>query len=305
MISVVSALVPVFAIIAAGALLRRLAFLADDGWRAIERVTYFVLFPCFLFGAIAFADFSSEPLTRISFLLAGAMIVMAIITYPFQNILELDGPAFTSLFQGAVRWNSYVALGAITAVLGTKGIAIAAIAVAIMVPLANTLCVIVLMRHTQGGGSDAIMLLKQLARNPLILACLAGVLVQMLGIPFPSELKATIDMPGKAALPLGLLAVGASLDLGHARTKPAPILIATILKLFIMPCLMAAGTMLLGITGAAQTAVLICAAVPGASSSYILARQLGGDAPLMANITTVQTLAAMLTMPLMLWVLAS
>jgi hypothetical protein len=149
------------------------------------------------------------------------------------------------------------------------------------------------------------MLFRQLSRNPLILACLAGIAVQALGVPFAKEVVTTIDMPGKAALPLGLLAVGASLDLGHFRAQPAAIAVATLLKLLLMPCLMAAGAMAFGIAGVAKTAVLICAAVPGASSSYILARQLGGDAPLMANITTVQTLAAMITMPLMLWVLGS
>lgn len=303
MTDVIAALIPIFAIIAVGAGLRRLAFLNDDGWRAVERVTYFVLFPCFLFGAIAFADFTNEPLGRMSILLAGAMIVMAALVYPFRALLALDGPAFTSLFQGAVRWNSYVALGAIAAVLGPKGFALAAIAVAIMVPLANALCVVVLMRHANGETGLA-MLAQQLARNPLILACLAGIVVQLTGLPIPKVASTTVDLIGKAALPLGLLAVGASLDLGDARARPAPLLAATILKLIAMPALVAAGAHLLGVTAAAKTAALICAAVPGASSSYILARQLGGDAPLMANITTAQTLAAMLTMPIILWVFA-
>jgi hypothetical protein len=303
MIDVIAALIPVFAIIAAGAVLRRLNFMADDAWRATERITYFVLFPCFLFGAIAFADFKDEPLGRLSLLLAGAMIAMAALVYPFRAWLNLDGPAFTSLFQGAVRWNSYVALGAIAAILGSQGLALAAIAVAIMVPLANALCVAVLVRHTGNGDTGFKMLAKQLAQNPLILACIAGIVVQLLGLPIPKVASTTIDMVGKAALPLGLLAVGASLDLGHARARPSPIVAATILKLLVMPLLVAAGAWALGIESTAKTAALICAAVPGASSSYILARQLGGDAPLMANITTVQTLAAMVTMPIMLWVL--
>jgi len=303
MTDVAAALVPVFAIIALGAALHALKFMPEDGWRAVERTTYFVLFPCFLFGAIAFADFKDEPLGRLSLLLAGAMIAMAVIVYPFRAVLDLDGPAFTSVFQGAVRWNSYVALGAIAAVLGPQGLALAAIAVAIMVPLANALCVIVLMRHTGHGEAGFVMLAKQLARNPLILACIAGIAVQAIGFPIPKVAATTIDMVGKAALPLGLLAVGASLDLGHARARPSPIVAATLLKLIAMPLLMAAGMWALGIESTAKTAALICAAVPGASSSYILARQLGGDAPLMANITTVQTLAAMLTMPIMLWVL--
>jgi predicted permease len=303
MIDVVQALIPVFAIIALGAGLRRLAFMADDGWRAVERITYFVLFPSFLFGAIAFADFTNEPVGRMALLLAGAMIAMAAMVYPFRSVLALDGPAFTSLFQGAVRWNSYVALGAIAAILGPKGLALAAIAVAIMVPLANALCVVVLMRHA-GGEPGLWMLAKQLAKNPLILACIAGIIVQSLALPIPEVVATTVDLVGKAALPLGLLAVGASLDLADARSRPAPLIAATILKLLAMPLLVALAAHELDIAGPAKTAALICAAVPGASSSYILARQLGGDAPLMANITTAQTLAGLLTMPIMLWVLA-
>ena len=303
MIDVVQALIPVFAIIALGAVLRRLAFMSEESWRPIERITYFVLFPCFLFGAIAFADFANEPIGRMALLLTGAMIVMAALVYPFRTILALDGPAFTSLFQGAVRWNSYVALGAIAAVIGPQGLALVAIAVAVMVPLANLLCVIVIMRNN-GRSANVATLARQLATNPLILACIAGIAVQAIGLPLPKVATTTIDLLGKAALPLGLLAVGASLDLGNARARPAPVLTAMLLKLAVMPLIVAGGATLLGVTAAAKTAALICAAVPGAPSSYILARQLGGDAPLMANITTAQTLAAMVTMPLMLWALA-
>jgi malonate transporter and related proteins len=302
MIEVVAALIPVFAIIALGAVLRRLAFLPEEGWRAVEQLTYFVLFPCFLFGAIAFADFANQPVGRMALLLAGAMLVMAALTFPFKNLLTLDGPAFTSLFQGAVRWNSYVALGAIAAVLGQPGLALIAIAVAVMVPLANLLCVVVLMRNN-GQSANVATLARQLAMNPLILACIVGIAVQAIGLPLPKVATTTIDLLGKAALPLGLLAVGASLDLGNALARPTPVVTAMLLKLAIMPLIVAAGATALGVTGPAQVAALICAAVPGAPSSYILARQLGGDAPLMANITTAQTLAAMLTMPIMLWVL--
>ena len=219
MTDVVWAILPVFAIIALGAVLRRLAFLPEDGWRAVERLTYFVLFPCFLFGAIAFADFANQPVGRMALLLAGAMITMAVLTFPFRAALALDGPAFTSLFQGAVRWNSYVALGAIAAVLGQQGLALVAIAVAVMVPLANLLCVVVLMRNN-GQAAGIAMLARQLATNPLILACLAGIAAQAIGLTLPKTATTTIDLLGKAALPLGLLAVGASHDLGNALARP-------------------------------------------------------------------------------------
>lgn len=300
--NVISALIPVFALIALGAALHRAHFIDEQSWRAVERVTYYVLFPCFLFNAIAVADFTGQPVGQLALTLVGAIAAMTLLVYAAQALLKFDGPAFSSIFQGALRFNSYVALAAISAMLGAPGIALSAIAVAIMVPLLNTLCVTVLMRHASDVEATAIMFAKQFVQNPLIMSCLAAIAVQILGIPMPKVLITTIDMAGKAALPLGLLAVGASLDLADARARPLPVIVATGLRLLVMPILVAVGAELVGIDGIAKTAALICSAVPGASSSYILARQLGGDAPLMANITTAQTLAAMVTMPLILWV---
>lgn len=304
MTAVLAGLIPVFAIIALGTLLRRMNLLEDAGWRAIERLTYFVLFPSFLFGAIAFADFGTAPVGRLALALAVAMLAMATLTYAVRPLLHLDGPGFTSLFQGAVRWNSYVALGATAAVLGSPGLALIAVAVAVMVPLANVLCVMVLVRHASDRQPDVLMLLGQVLRNPLILACLAGIMAQVLGLTLPKPLANGIDLVGKAALPLGLLAVGASLDMGNLQSRPGPVVVASLLKLIVMPVLLAGVGLVFGLTGPALVAALICAAVPGAPSSFILARQMGGDAPLMAGITTVQTVAALLTMPLLLWVLA-
>ncbi len=300
--NVISALVPVFALIALGAVLHRTRFIDEPSWRAVERVTYYVLFPCFLFNAIAVADFTGQPIGRLALVLIGAIAAMALVVYALRSVLKLEGPAFSSVFQGALRFNSYVAIGAIAAILGPKGVALSAIAVAIMVPLLNTLCVSVLVHHTNDGESDLSMFARQFVQNPLIMSCLAGIAVQFIGMPLPTVLATTVEMIGKAALPLGLLAVGASLDLADARARPRPVIIATVLRLLLMPLFVAVGANLVGVTGIAKTAALVCAAVPGASSSYILARQLGGDAPLMANITTAQTLAAMVTMPLILWV---
>jgi malonate transporter len=304
MTDVLAGLIPVFAIIALGTALKQVAILDEAGWRAVERLTYFILFPCFLFGAIAFADFGGAPIGRLSLILAIAMLAMASLTFACRPALSLDGPGFTSLFQGSVRWNSYVALGAITAILGKPGLALIAVAIAVMVPLANTLCVMVLMRYASHHRASPAMLAGQVARNPLIVACAAGVAAQLVGLTVPETLATGIDLVGKAALPLGLLAVGASLDFGDLRARIMPLVAASTLKLLVMPLLVAGLAAVMGVTGPAMVAAVICAAVPGAPSSFILARQLGGDAPLMAGITTVQTVAALITMPLMLWVLA-
>lgn len=298
--AVAGALVPVFALILLGAALRRLDFSGEGFWPPLERLTYFVLFPPLLFHAIVAADFGNAPFGRLGLILAMMMGAMALAALGLQRAIQMPGPAFTSFFQGVVRWNSFVALAAIGALYGKEGLALAAVAIAVMVPLANMFSVLALVAYAGQGEPSARMLIEQVLRNPLIQACALGVSVKALGVPVPDFVLAAADMLGKASLALGLFAVGASLDLTVARLEARAVAAASILKLIATPVLAAALCWTLGVDGVARGCAVICAAVPGAASAYILAKQLGGDAPLMAGITTVQTLAAMATMPLIL-----
>ncbi|HAH09527.1 MAG TPA: hypothetical protein DCL54_12905 [Alphaproteobacteria bacterium] len=301
MLDFIASLLPVFGLIVLGAVLRRLNFPGDAFWVPLEKLTYFVLFPALLFHAIAGADFAGAPIGRLGLILAAAMVLIAVILVAAKPALRTSGPAFTSIFQGAVRWNSFVALAAISALYGKEGLTLAAVAIAVMVPIANVLSVLALTRYAAAGSPSWSLIGGQLLRNPLLQACAAGIAVQMLSVPVPEPVLVAADMLGKASLALGLLAVGSSLDLAVARLEAANVAIASVLKLLVSPVIVTLLAMPLGLGGTAFGCALICASVPGAASSYILAKQLGGDAPLMAGITTVQTLAAMLTMPLVLW----
>jgi hypothetical protein len=300
MIAVLSALAPVFALIMIGAALRRFEFPGEGFWPPLERLTYFVLFPPLLFHAIVSADLSSAPYGRLAVILAATMTGMAALTLAARRFMPMPGPAFTSLFQGAVRWNSFVALAAIGALFGKEGLALAAVAIAVMVPLANTFSVLVLVRYGGAGEASIGTLIEQVLRNPLIQACALGIAVKALDLPMPDVILAVADMLGKASLALGLFAVGASLDLSVARMESGAVALASVMKLILTPLVAAALCWIFGVQGVARGCAVICAAVPGAASAYILAKQLGGDAPLMAGITTAQTLVAMATMPLML-----
>lgn len=297
--AVVVALVPVFALIVLGAVLRRAGFPGESFWPPLERLTYFVLFPPLLFHAIVSADLGNAPFGRLGLILVVMMTVMAGVALAVQQWLRLSGPSFTSLFQGTVRWNSFFALAAIGVLYGREGLGLAAVAVAVMVPVANVYSVLALVAFS-GGEANPRVLALQIARNPLIQACALGVLVKVAGIPVPEAILATADMLGKASLTLGLFAVGASLDLSVARMEAKAVALATAFKLIATPVLAAGLCWSLDVDGVARGCAVICAAVPGAASAYILAKQLGGDAPLMAGITTAQTLAAMVTMPVML-----
>ena len=110
-----------------------------------------------------------------------------------------------------------------------------------------------------------------------------------------------MEIISRAALPLGLLAVGVALNLGALRTAGKPLVISSGLKLLIMPLVAVGISLLLKLEAHEQAMLVLFASVPTATSAYILARQLGGDAPLMAAIVTAQTLVAMLTLPLVIY----
>ena len=106
------------------------------------------------------------------------------------------------------------------------------------------------------------------------------------------------DALGRCSLALGLLVVGAGLHLEGLRRPKAAALIAVALKLAVMPLIAISLGHGFGLSGSNLAVVACCAAVPCASNSYVLARQMGGDAPLLAQILALQTALAVFTMPI-------
>lgn len=304
MIAVYGALIPVFLLIALGAVLKRADFPGDAAMAGIERLTYFVLFPAFLFHALASADFTGYEVAPLTIALLGAVGTMAAVLVALRRLLNVTGPQYSSVFQGAIRWNGFVAVATLQGLYGGTGVTLAAVAFATIVPAVNMLSVFILARHAGDAPARVGVVAKTLARNPLILACAAGIAFQVLGFDFPAVAERTIGALAAAALPLALICVGAGLDFSALRGRLDVIAATSALKLFLMPLLMAGFCLALGVDGPARAAAIVAGSVPGAPSSYILARQLGGDAQLMARLITAGTCLAFLTMPLMVVLLA-
>ena len=130
------------------------------------------------------------------------------------------------------------------------------------------------------------------AGNPLIWACAIGLAINVAHIPLPKLWHEVADALGRSSLAIGLLVTGAGLHLeGLFRPEPRR-RVAVFLKLVLMPVIAVALALRFGITGSNLAIVTICSAVPTASSAYVLARQMGGDAPLLAQIITLQTILA-------------
>jgi malonate transporter len=134
-------------------------------------------------------------------------------------------------------------------------------------------------------------------KNPLIWACAIGLVINVLHLPLPKLWHEVADALGRSSLAIGLLVTGAGLHLEGLFRPSAGAAIGVFLKLILMPVLGIAMALWFGLTGSNLVIVAACSAIPASSSAYVLARQMGGDAPLLAQIITLQTILAAITMP--------
>jgi predicted permease len=224
-------------------------------------------------------------------------VLLLVLRRPLSSFLALNGPQYTSLFQGATRWHTFIALAIVPPLFGAEALALAAVAAAAMTPLLNVINVGVLGVYAAAKPPELKYLLLAITKNPFVISCIVGILFQTTGIRLPGTIFAVLDIVGKGALGLALLAAGAGLRFGELRASGATTALATVLKLAVMPLIVFAMTKLLGVSGIPQHVAVICAAVPTGSGAYVLARQMGGDAPLVASILTLQVIVAALTLP--------
>ncbi|WP_028303016.1 AEC family transporter [Oceanospirillum maris] len=300
---ILDALVPVFMVIMVGTLFHFVRFPGGDFWPLVERFTYFFLFPAMLVSKMANAKIDQVAVDKIALAIILLLVAMTTLVVVLKPLLTKSGPAFTSIYQGGLRFNTYVVLAAAEALYGESGLTTAAVAMAIMIPLINVFCVCIFAVYVGQSGSGILATLKALVKNPLIVGCVVGMLLNVTGIGLPGWSAAAFSIVSNAALPLGLLAVGFALNLSAIKEASWPLISSSLLKLMVMPVVATLIGYYVGLSEIEIGVLLLFAAMPTATSSYILARQLGGHAPLMAAITTAQTLLAMITLPIVLQLL--
>ncbi|MCK1514337.1 AEC family transporter [Bradyrhizobium sp. 190] len=297
---VISALLPVFLLIVLGFILKRSLMRLDTQWHGLERLTYYVLFPTLLIQTLVKADLSSVPVAGVGgalMLSALAMSLLCLALRPVFSRWNIDGPAFTSIFQGATRWQTYVALAVSSNLFGHTGLALASVAMVAIIPLVNVFSVSVLAHYAAPEKQSLRAIVMTVLTNPLIWACVIGLAVNVTHLPLPQVWHDVAEALGRSSLGIGLLVTGAGLQLAGMFRPSLAASIAVLLKLILMPVLGVALALWFGISGSSLVIVAVCSAVPTSSSAYVLARQMGGDAPLLAQIITLQTILAAVTMP--------
>jgi predicted permease len=304
-LAVLGALAPVFLMILMGFGARRLGLVPDAFWGPAERVTYYLFFPALVVDNLARADLAGAPVLPMAAALVGGVLAAAAPLVLLRRRIPVDGPGFTSLVQGAIRPNVYVGVAAAAALFGPPALGLFAVGLATALPLVNVLGVAALQRWGSGAaGRGPRAALVGLARNPIIVAVAIGGAMNLLGLGRLPVVSPTVQALAAASLPLGLLAVGAGLDLKAMRGAGRGVALSAGLKLLAAPAATGALGASLGVEGTALAVLVLFNGAPCAAASYVIARQMGGDHRLMAAIVTGETLLAALTMPLLLAALA-
>ena len=291
-------LLPDFLLILIGWLVCRHTALNRPVWQATERLVYYLLFPVLLFNSIVrsplhFGDAAALAAAGVGTLLVGIVLALAIALWP-----GVDRRLHASGAQTAFRFNSYIALALSERLFGAQGLAWMALLIALSVPLCNVAAVWPLARH--GGHSY----LREIARNPLIISTLAGLAANFAGLRFPDAVATTLQRIGLAALPLGLMAVGAGLTFGALKASPGLAASLLAIRHAVLPAVAIGLASLLALPPAQASIAVLFASLPTAASAYVLAARMGGDGNFVAGIVTLSTLLGMLSVPLALAVLS-
>lgn len=292
------ALSPVMTLIIIGYLLRKTAFLPDAAWNGIEKLTYYILFPSLLIYTLSRQNLQGSDWHYMLLVIVGTLLLAATVLVAWHLLSRSDSDAtFTSVFQGGVRFNTYIALAVAQGLYGAAGLATGSIAVGFMVVLINIACVSVFVIWGNSAARSIQAFIRELLINPLIIACLIGWGLGLSGIGLPGFSEEILEIIGRAALPLGLLAVGAALRLNMIKGHSGAIVKSSLVQFLLKPAIAATLIHYSGLHGVAAVVLILVFMTPTAPSAYILARQLGGDTETMASIITVQTIMAFLLMP--------
>ena len=292
--NIITILVPDFTLILIGFVLMRTTDWGQSFWTSLEKLVYFILFPALLFVSTARTplDFhATGKLLQVALLAVSCGIALGWLAKP----LFRPGPMiFESGVQTAFRFNSYIALAVAFRLAGEAGTSLMALLIGFAVPVCNMAAVHALAHRNQG------TLLKELAKNPLLIATASGTLFNLAGGSLPEVVAVTLARMGSASIALGLLMVGAGLKLTGLAEARGISAYFVFVKLIALPAIaLGLGRWMALPPLQLQIAVMFCA-LPTASSAYVLATRMGGDGTLVAFLISAGTLLSIATLPLWL-----
>lgn len=288
-------LFPDFSLILCGYLVCRYTALNRTVWQQVESLVYFFLFPVLLFHSIVKSplDFGAASSLIGAGLTMGVLGIALAYALPHLPLVgrHIDAHTHAGSAQVAFRFNSFIGLALADRLAGPQGLQLIAVLIGVCVPLFNVAAVWPMARHAQRG------FLRELVRNPLIIATASGLAANLLGFLIPVWLEPTVTRIGAASLALGLMAAGAGMQFGplaNARTLAVAVLSIRHLAL---PLIALGLSKAFHLSTVQATVLLAFSALPTASSAYVLAARMGYNGAYVAGLVTLSTLLGIVSLP--------
>jgi len=304
-VNVLPIVLPAFLVILLGIVLTRARFLSAALIAELNRLTYYVGLPAYLFVSIAEASFGGGRAALLFGVMAAATLLTLAVGYVVAKSRRITADSFGSFLHAAVRGNvAYIGLPVVTLAIAAHGgpdavvlKQVALLAMAPLVVVTNTLGVLLLLLgHAKPGPAMVRSIVWQLVTNPLLLASGVGVGFAATGLALPFWVHQSVAVVGQMALPLALLCIGGTLVVMPLHGKRANAFFAALLKIGITPLI---GWPIAHWAGLSQNEVrvaLLFLATPTAAASFTLAGKLGGDEALAASSVVVSTVLSILSL---------
>ncbi len=309
MYSVFCNVLPIFLIAFIGSFIRKKWIISDEFWRGLEKLSFYLLFPTVLFSNIYKLELASSEFFRLVTALVISNLTVSGLTIYYQAKENYDKAQFTSLFQGATRYNNYIFFALSSALFGEAGLSVVASISPYMIVLTNVtaiMCFVHYVPQEVGGVSrkrSMILMMKSIVTNPFVIASLVGFAFNYFKIDLNVGIQKTIDSFAASALAIGILIVGASLKFKVSHENMKIIISASFIKLIITPIITFIILWVMAIGGVAKSVGILFSCLPCASSAYILSRQLGGDPETMSSIITFTTIFSVLSLSILVYIL--
>ncbi len=301
-----NATMPVFLVIVLGWCLKKMEFVTDEFVSVADKLVFKVALPVLVFQDIAGANLSEDfDLSFVFFCFFGTCIFFGV-TWFFSEIFIKDKTMIGSFVQGSFRGSAAI-LGIAFAKNIYGDVGLVPMMIVASIPLFNIFSVIVLMRSANAGETDKLAVFKKTLRgivtNPIIIGIFAGIPFALFEIKFPVIIDKALQSVGNLSTPLALIAIGAGFSTGAALDKWKPTVVATVVKLIVIPGVFLPIAVNMGFRKEELVALLILTGAPTTVSSYIMAKNMGNDSVLASGIVVMTTLFSSITLTAIIFIL--
>ncbi|MBR2774728.1 MAG: AEC family transporter [Selenomonadaceae bacterium] len=298
----VSAVVPMFCLMAIGAFVKFRKWLTDEELNHMNRMVFRVFFCCMMFHSIYTTELATSFRPKLMLFGASGVLIIFFLLMLIIPRIEPDNKRRGVLVQAIFRSN-FVLMGVpiVANIFGDENIAVSTMMIAVIVPMYNILAVFAL-ETFRNGRFTLLPILKDIFKNPMILGGIAGATLLILGVEVPKPVLKPIGQISAATTPVALIILGASFKLGSTHEHRRQLLGAVFGRLILVPAVvLSTAAYVFGFTGIEFVTLIAIFASPCAVVSFAMAQQMGGDSELAANCVVFTSCLSCLT--IFCWIL--